>query len=380
VRVVFVTHNYPRFPGDLSGGFLATLATALVRRGVEVRVVAPSDEGKGGSDEIDGVPVRRVRYAPARLETIAYHGSMKAALRRPGGWRALAGLWRALRRGAREELAQGADLVHAHWWVPGGLATPAGAPMVLTVHGSDVGLLRTSRIARTLARPVFHRARLISVVSRDLAAAVQNAVAVHVPADRVQPMPVDASNYPWTTGGAGAVVISRLTPQKRVHLALETVACLAALGEGLPLTIIGDGPERPRLEGLAASLGISSLVQFVGAVAHRRIPEYLARADLMLFPAQAEGFGLVAAEALMVGVPVIACWDGGGVLDVVPERGGGRLVLPEPEAIADAVLDLLNDPDRTERARTAGEVWRERLSPDAVAATYERWYQEALGG
>jgi len=44
VRVVFLTHNYPRWPGDLSGAFLATLAAALVRRGVEVRVVAPSDE------------------------------------------------------------------------------------------------------------------------------------------------------------------------------------------------------------------------------------------------------------------------------------------------------------------------------------------------
>ena len=57
MRVVFLTHNYPRWPGDLSGAFLATLAAALVRRGVEVRVVAPSDEGKGGEEERDGVYV-----------------------------------------------------------------------------------------------------------------------------------------------------------------------------------------------------------------------------------------------------------------------------------------------------------------------------------
>ena len=68
MRVVFLTHNYPRWPGDLSGAFLGTLAAALVRRGVEVRVVAPSDAGQGGEEEVDGVPVRRVRYAvgPAR--------------------------------------------------------------------------------------------------------------------------------------------------------------------------------------------------------------------------------------------------------------------------------------------------------------------------
>ncbi|HKT59184.1 MAG TPA: glycosyltransferase, partial [Gemmatimonadales bacterium] len=108
MRVVFLTHNYPRWPGDLSGAFLATIAAALVRRGIEVRVVAPSDEGKGGEEERDGVHVRRVRYASARLETIAYRGTMAAALRAPGGWRALGGLWRALRRGAKEELAAGA--------------------------------------------------------------------------------------------------------------------------------------------------------------------------------------------------------------------------------------------------------------------------------
>jgi Glycosyl transferase 4-like domain len=71
VRVVFLTHNFPRYTGDLSGAFLATLAAALVRRGIEVQVVAPSDAGKGGDDQIDGVPVRRVRYASARAETLA---------------------------------------------------------------------------------------------------------------------------------------------------------------------------------------------------------------------------------------------------------------------------------------------------------------------
>ena len=114
MRVVFLTHNFPRWPGDLSGSFLGTLASALVRRGVDVRVVAPSDAGQGGATVVDGVPVRRVRYASADSEVLAYRGTMLTALRRPGGWAALVGLWRALRRAAREELEAGADLLHAH--------------------------------------------------------------------------------------------------------------------------------------------------------------------------------------------------------------------------------------------------------------------------
>jgi glycosyltransferase involved in cell wall biosynthesis len=158
------------------------------------------------------------------------------------------------------------------------------------------------------------------------------------------------------------------------------VAALAAAGHELPLTIIGDGPERAGLERLVARLGIVPFVHFAGSVAPADVPFHLAGADIMIFPAQGEGFGLAAAEALMAGIPVIACWDGGGVLDVVPSTGAGRLVLPSGEAIGDAVLELLNDPDRMAVGRLVGESWRARLAPDHVAELCEGWYREALGG
>jgi glycosyltransferase involved in cell wall biosynthesis len=378
VRVVFLTHNYPRWPGDLSGSFLGTLASALVRRGVDVRVVAPSDSGQGGATAVDGVPVRRVRYASADSEVLAYRGTMLTALRRPGGWAALLGLWRALRRAAREELEAGADLVHAHWWVPAGLALPPGARSVLTVHGTDAALLRRSRIARRLARPVFRRAQVVTTVSRELAVWVQNGTGRHVAPSHIQAMPIRSSNFPWSRGGGGAVVIARLTPQKRVRLAIDAVATLVSCGHNLPLTIVGDGPERSGLEQHVAKLGLSEFVRFVGNVDSAAIPDYLARADIMIFPSREEGFGLAAAEALMAGVPVVACWDGGGVLDIVPETGAGRLTLPSAPAMSDAVLSILQDPDRREMARLVGESWRARLAPDHVAEVCHGWYREAL--
>jgi glycosyltransferase involved in cell wall biosynthesis len=380
VRVVFLTHNYPRWAGDVSGAFLATLAVGLARRGIEVRVVAPSDEGRGGEDELDGIPVRRVRYASPRAETLAYRGTMQAALRAPSGIRALAGLWRALRHAADEEAKAGAELFHAHWWVPAGMAVPKGARSVLTVHGSDAALLRRSRIARSLARPVFQRSTVVTAVSRELASWVQAGAGRFVDPSHIQPMPVDSRNRPWSVGGGGAIVVSRLTSQKRVSLAIETVAFLASCGHEMPLTIVGDGPERAALERLVEKLGITSFVRFTGAVPSEEVPNYLAQADLMIFPAQGEGFGLVAAEALMAGVPVVACWDGGGVLDVVPPNGAGRLTLPAPEAMGDAILGLLLEADHRDMARLVGESWRARLAPDHVAEICEGWYREALGG
>jgi glycosyltransferase involved in cell wall biosynthesis len=192
-------------------------------------------------------------------------------------------------------------------------------------------------------------------------------------------MPVESEAWPWTTGGGGAVVVARLTAQKRISLAIETTAFLASCGHDLPLTIVGDGPERANLERQVERLGIAPFVRFAGAVQPGEVPAFLERADLMLFPAREEGFGLAAAEALMAGVPVVACWDGGGLLDVVPETGAGRLTLPSAEALSDATLDLLQDPDRFELARLVGESWRARLSPEHVAELCEGWYREALG-
>jgi glycosyltransferase involved in cell wall biosynthesis len=189
---------------------------------------------------------------------------------------------------------------------------------------------------------------------------------------------VDTHAYAPGSGGSGAIVIGRLTSQKRVELAIDAVAHLRSLGRDLPLTIVGDGPARAELERRAQQTAVAGLVTFTGAVAPTEIPRWLARADVMLFPARREGFGLVAAEALMSGVPVVACKDGGGVLDVVPAGGPGRRAQASAAAIAEAATELLND-DARAAARADGEVWRKYLAPEMVAEVCEGWYAEALG-
>lgn len=379
MRVAFLTHNYPRAPGDVSGAFLRTLAVALVRRGIGVSVVAPSDRGAGGSETDEGVQVHRVRYASPPAETLAYRGTMAAALSRPGGAIAFRALWSALRRAAAAELSAGADLIHAHWWVPSGWAVPPRAPFVLTCHGTDVALLSRSRLARLAGRPVFARARVVTAVSDAMAADIERATGRRVDQSHVQPMPLDVTAYGPGPGGDGALVVGRLSQQKRVHLAVEAASRLRDVGRPLSLTIVGDGVERPRLEQLVRDRRLESLVRFAGAVPPSAIREFLRHADLLLFPATGEGFGLAAAEAFLAGVPAVVCTDGGGVLDIVPAHGAGRRAEPVPDALAAAVTDVLADPAARELAAREGDRWRVRLSPDTAAEACERWYREALG-
>jgi glycosyltransferase involved in cell wall biosynthesis len=264
--------------------------------------------------------------------------------------------------------------------MPAGLAAPTGTPLVLTIHGTDAPLLKESRIARSLARPLFQRAAVVTTVSRELGTWVQTGAGRFIDNAYIHPMPTDTRAYPWTRGGGGVVVISRLIPSKRVELAIETAAVLASCGHDFPLTIVGDGPERLSLEQRAGRLGVSSLVRFVGAMSPPEARAYLERADIMLFTAQGDGTALSAIEALVTGVPVVACWDSGAAVDIVPESGPGRLTLPSPEAIADGVLDLQADPDRFTMGRLVGESWRARLAPDNVAELCEGWYRNALAG
>jgi len=375
VRVILLTHNYPRHAGDLPGSFLHPLAVALLDRGHDVRVVAPSDRGHGGREALDGVPVRRVRYAAPEREVLAYTGRMQDEVRSASGLMALRGLIRGMREGALVEAegAEGDAVIHAQWWIPAGLAAPSGFPLVLTLHGTDGRLLKKSAAARWLARAVLRRADLVTAVSRHLAGIVEETTGREDVTGHVQPMPIESTGRPWSIGGAGAVVVCRLTAQKRVDLALKAVV---ELRQPLPLTVIGDGPERAALEELAAAHP-EARVSFTGQLPPADVAARLGSADVMVFPAMGEGLGLSAVEALMAGVPVVVASDGGGVVEAVQAHGGGIVTAPTPEALATGVRDAMTPAIRA-AARGAGERWRTELAPSRVAGTFEAWYREVL--
>ncbi len=379
MRVLFVTHNYPRHRDDVAGAFLHPLASELLRLGASVQVIAPSDRGEAGDTVLDSVPVRRLRYAVSSRETLAYTGTMTSAIRSLGGIRAFTGLLEAFRREIREQLRQYPDtVVHAHWWVPAGMSVPIGVPHVVTCHGTDVRLLDGPLPVRLLGQRVLRRATMVTTVSPTLARTIARRIGRALPDDQVQPMPVPDIDRPRSTGGGGLVVLGRLSPQKRVDLAIEAYAIASARGTALPLTIAGDGPDRPRLEELVRQRDLADRVHFVGAIAPEAVAGLLSTADLMLMPAEQEGLGLAAAESLIQGVPVVVCSDGGGVLDVIADGAGGRVVAPEKAAIADAIASLLADPDASDAAARSGLVWREHLSPEQVATRCLNWYERVL--
>ena len=74
MKVLFLTHSFPRFIGDAPGSFLLRLAVALREIGIEVRVIAPAAPDLAPREDLGGIHVERFRYAPRSMETLAYTG------------------------------------------------------------------------------------------------------------------------------------------------------------------------------------------------------------------------------------------------------------------------------------------------------------------
>jgi glycosyltransferase involved in cell wall biosynthesis len=188
-------------------------------------------------------------------------------------------------------------------------------------------------------------------------------------------MPAEVEGFTHhSTGGEGIAAIGRLTKQKNLGLVLQALARLRADGTDTRLRIVGDGPERTALETQAQGLGLSDRVDFVGAVEPRDVAGAVGNADVSVFAATQEGYGLTAAESFMLGIPVVALETGGGVTDVVPGSGAGRLVPGDPTAMAEAIKQLLDDPTAREQAAAEGRKLKDHLHPANVAQVFENVY------
>jgi len=183
--------------------------------------------------------------------------------------------------------------------------------------------------------------------------------------------------------GEGAFLVGfggRLVPEKGVHLLLEALASLAGDAH---LLVMGDGPERPRLEAQAAQGGIAERVHFVGAVPSVAMPRWLAALDVLALPSLrkkgwAEQFGRILVEAMACGVPVV-----GSATGEVPEVvGEGGVVVPEADAAALAAAlrgFATMAPDALAEARLRARAWVcSRYTQERVARETVEFYRQLM--
>lgn len=168
-------------------------------------------------------------------------------------------------------------------------------------------------------------------------------------------------------GPYGDYILSsaRLDRAKRLDLLLEALALTRA-----PVRAIfaGAGPDRERLEGIAARLGLGERARFLGFVPDAELVELYAGARAVYYAPVDEDYGFATVEAFGAARPVITSDDAGGVLEFVEHERNGLIVPPRPEAVARAVEALAADPALAERLGRAGQPLVRAITWDKVVA------------
>jgi glycosyltransferase involved in cell wall biosynthesis len=319
------------------------LAERLISRGHEVVVftATPGDHGERGGfvDEVDGVSVHRLAL---RLPFELPVNPLAARLLR----RRLAG--------------GGFDVAHVHMGVVSPFAvdcarvtTGLGLPTVMTWHcmlGSLEPVFRAAGQVRTWAARGVAMNAVSAVAAEPLqrivgSSGVVNVLSNGIEVDRWAPQAGQASVR--EAGGAVRVVSAmRLAGRKRPLPLLRIMARVRAIVPndiGMSLEILGEGPDRRRLERFVAAHDMGGWVHLPGRVTRDELRQKYAASDIYAAPAPLESFGIAALEARTVGLPVVGRW-GSGLQEFVTDGVNGYLAADD-EAMAGALARLVADPE-----------------------------------
>ncbi|RYX85965.1 glycosyltransferase family 1 protein [bacterium] len=356
---------------DVGGMEVLAMQTlpALRAQGHEFAVVASHGiHSLPDVTEQDGIPIHRFRFREALMAN-----DIKA-------------IFAIQRRIAALKASFAPDLVHFNFSDAAGyfhLRTQKSHPVptLFTLH-SDFADADSG--PRTMFGQCLRDANWISAVSQSTLDDVLKMVPEQAPYSSVilngLKMPV-LTPAPLPFEPAHLLCMGRLVPEKGFDVALHAFAALDARFADVRLSIVGDGPSRPMLEELAASLGIGERVTFTGWVQREEVAALINSATIVVIPSRnREPFALVALEAAQMGRPVVATRRG-GLQESVADGKSGLLVENENVgAFARAIEFLLEHPERAQAMGQFGYTRaKDTFSLERCATAYSELYQRVGG-
>jgi len=388
LRIAVLGSTYPRSADDHEVPWLRESVRRLAARGHRVTVIAPAYHGLK-DHEIDGVQVRRFRYAPARWEMLTHgEGAPNKLKKYPilklltlsyilGG---IAAVWKICRQ-------ERIDILHVHWPFPHGLMAlfPAwlgGVKVVSSCHSAEFALAAKSRFSTSLLALSLRKSDVITANSThtaNLVAAVSQRAAEIIPWGAT--IKLESSEKPRAQAVPLLLFSGRLIERKGVNFLLRAMPAILARCP-VRLVITGDGHYRREWEDLAGELGLNGAVTFAGFVSNEELGALFRSCSVYVHPAiydsrgDTEGLGVVLVEALSNRKPVVAS-NVGGIVDVIKDGETGLLV-PEkdPEAIAQSVLRLLENPKYAEQLGEQGCAYAmDYFNWDRIMDRYEDIYR-----
>jgi glycosyltransferase involved in cell wall biosynthesis len=266
------------------------------------------------------------------------------------------------------------------------LAGRLPVPFVAYIHGIlaeearfERGLVRASmRLQSRAERASARRADLVLTVSRHARRRIAAVYGLDPARVAVVPPALDLAR--WRTaleaqadhrGGAPTVLcVARMYPRKNIASLVRATALLRSRVPDVQVRIVGDGPERRRLEHLVRRLDLGTQVRLEGQLGFGQLARAYAGCDIFCLPSLQEGFGLVFLEAMAAGKPVVCC--GGTAVEELVEDGANGAVVPQRDdaGLADALARLLEDEAARTRMGSANRARVEQFAPSSVAQRF----------
>jgi teichuronic acid biosynthesis glycosyltransferase TuaC len=379
LHVLTLTPFFPSDQSEVSGCFVAEPIEQLRKFGVDSSVIAASPIYYPRKHSSSSAAAEWVRYAqvPGNLG-LSSAGKLLYA--------------RLLGRIRQLHSVKPIDVIHAHAALPCGhaaalLSRRLNIPFVVTVHGLDVfnnchlgGIPAAWR--RKVSVDVYRAARNVVCISGK----VQEILKTGTPAETCSSIVhngVNPSLFSPNPAEGGPfdpeiLIVGTLLRSKGHELVLRALGKLRPSFPQLRCRIIGEGPDRARLEALVRELGIGQQVQFVGRQSRLEVAEGMRRCSVFVLPSRNEGLGCVYLEAMSCGKAVIGC-RGQGIDEVIEHRKNGWLVPAEGlEELVQGLSALLGSPElRTRIGTAARQTILERFTLSHQAQHLVRIYRQA---
>jgi len=277
------------------------------------------------------------------------------------------------------------DIVHAHYAVPN--ATSAylakkicnnSAKVVTTLHGTDSYLVGSHPSYKEVTQFSMQQSDALTTVSEYLKERTMTEFDISR-GIKVIPNFVDPQRFRKLKKDREQKIVchsSNFRPIKRIP---DIIKAFKIISEEIDckLSLIGNGPERPKAEKMVKNLGISGNVEFLGNM--KNVQDVVGKSDLFLLPSEDESFGLAALEAMSCEVPVVAT-NVGGLKELISHGVDGYLIkVGDAEALAQYSLKILQE-TRLQRkiGRSARQKVLKNYTPDKVVPNYENLYNETL--
>jgi len=226
-------------------------------------------------------------------------------------------------------------------------------------YGEEVFDRASRRAVHRLDRTTLSEARRLFAISENVATRLDQSLGLKAEVLRPPPQSLD---YRCEEYGDFVLSVGRLDRAKRVDLLLEA----AAADGDLRVVIAGEGPDRDRLEELAAKHRLDGRVTFTGRLDDDALADHYARCLAVFYAPVDEDLGFVPYEAFLAEKPVVTTRDAGGPLEVVVDQRTGLVCEPTPDAVAQALAWLRSHPDEARAQGQAGRTEAARLTWDAT--------------